>query len=261
MYSRLSEAKNIKDIDVLIIGSSHAFRGIDTRYFEKRGLSAFNLGSSSQTPIQTKLLLERYLDQIHPKMIVYDVFPYFFTTDGVESALNIIGCDRNDKYSMEMALDINNLKVYNTLFYGYFRDVLNLNAGYQEPTVIGQNTYIPGGYVEKDLHYYHPQEASETVLDFKDKQFEAFEEVIQILKEKGYPYILIDAPITHSLLKSYTNRDWFIDKMKTYGPFYDFNKMVELNDSIHFYDKDHLNIYGVEIFDNKLIDLLEANYL
>jgi hypothetical protein len=31
MYSRINELKTIKDVDILIIGSSHAYQGFDTR--------------------------------------------------------------------------------------------------------------------------------------------------------------------------------------------------------------------------------------
>lgn len=257
MFTRLSEVKDIKDIDVLILGTSHAFRGIDTRVLKKNGFSSFNLGSSSQSPLQTKLLLHRYLDKIKPKMIVYEVTPYFFTTDGVESALNIIGCDKNDTYSLEMALEINNLKVYNTLFYGYFRDLLNLNSGYIEPIVIDKNTYIKGGYVEKELAFFHPEKLPTQEYDYKEQQISAFHEVISIIQSRQIPYILICAPTTHILQDSYTNKCVYDSIMNKSGAYYDFNKILNLNDSVHFYDKEHLNIYGVEIFSERLAELLK----
>jgi hypothetical protein len=37
MYSRLSEIKNYKDIDILFLGSSHTYRGFDTRIFLDSG--------------------------------------------------------------------------------------------------------------------------------------------------------------------------------------------------------------------------------
>lgn len=257
MYSRLSEAKNVKNVDILILGSSHAFRGIDTRIFEERGLSVFNMGSSSQTPLQTQLLLKRYLTRMNPKMIVYEVTPYFLTTDGVESALNIIGCDKNDEYSLEMAQAVDNLKVYNTLFYGFFRDLFNLNANYKEAEIIGGNTYIKGGYVEKKLDFFQPVTLPNRIYEYREQQISTFEEIISNLKEENIPYILIDAPVTVSCLDSYTNKHVYDSLMNQAGRFYDFNTILSLEDSVHFYDLDHLNYYGVEIFTNKLIDILE----
>ena len=90
MLTRLNEVKNIKNIDILFLGSSHTYRGFDTRVFKKNGYNSFNLGSSSQSPIQTLTLTKRYLNQLNPKLIVYEVYPTTFTIDGIESSLDII---------------------------------------------------------------------------------------------------------------------------------------------------------------------------
>src|SRR5688572_21718598 len=61
MYSRIKEVKQTKDVDILFLGASFAYRGFDPRIFKEYGYKSFNLGSSNQTPLQTKLLLDRYL--------------------------------------------------------------------------------------------------------------------------------------------------------------------------------------------------------
>jgi hypothetical protein len=47
--------------------------------------------------------------------------------------------------------------------------------------------------------------------------------------------------------------------MRTYGVYYNFNELLELEDELHFYDEDHLNQSGVEIFSAKLIEILFEN--
>ena len=88
MYSRISEIKNQEDVDILFLGSSHAYRGFDTRIFLENGYKSFNLGSSAQTPTQTKVLVERYLGSLNPELVIYEVYPKTFTMDGVESSLD-----------------------------------------------------------------------------------------------------------------------------------------------------------------------------
>ena len=44
--------------------------------------------------------------------------------------------------------------------------------------------------------------------------------------------------------------------MTKYSTYYNFNKIVTLNDSLHFYDSHHLNQNGVEIFNKRLIKIL-----
>ncbi|NHW60088.1 hypothetical protein HA378_33495, partial [Escherichia coli] len=76
--------------------SSHAYRGFDTRVFSKNGISSFNLGSSSQSPINTQVLLKQYLDRIKPKMIVYEVYAGTLSADGVESSLDMLSNNKID---------------------------------------------------------------------------------------------------------------------------------------------------------------------
>jgi len=45
--------------------------------------------------------------------------------------------------------------------------------------------------------------------------------------------------------------------MKTYGEYYNFNNILNLNDSLHFNDPDHLNQLGVDVFNHKLINILD----
>src|SRR5690606_12876278 len=60
-YIRFQEVKKYNNVDIVFIGSSHAYRGFDPRIFKKAGYSSFNMGSTAQTPVQTKYLLEQYI--------------------------------------------------------------------------------------------------------------------------------------------------------------------------------------------------------
>jgi hypothetical protein len=136
MYTRISDLKKYKNVDILFLGSSRAYRVFDTRIYAKQGYYSFNLGSSSQTPIQTKLLMKRYLKQLNPKLIVYAVDPNAFS-DGVESAMDIIANDKNDRESLKMLAKINHLKVFNTLIYGYYKDYIHkINSSVSQNIVI-----------------------------------------------------------------------------------------------------------------------------
>ena len=105
-YLRLQEVRQTSNVDLLFLGSSHAYRGFDTRIFRASNYKAFNLGSSSQTPVQTRVLLERYLENLNPKLVVYEVNPIMFYSDGVESTINLVVTDKNDFSSFKMVLGI-----------------------------------------------------------------------------------------------------------------------------------------------------------
>lgn len=259
MYSRISEIKNYGEVDILFLGSSHAYRGFDTRIFSKNGYKTFNLGSSAQTPIQTKVLLNRYLDRLNPKLVIYEVYPETFTIDGVESSLDIIANDKNDFQSLSMAFKINNIKTYNTLIYGLTRDLLGLNTSYTEPIIKGNDKYVSGGFVEKKMRFYQPTEFEKKEISLRDDQLEAFSEIVQMLNDKDIKLVLVYAPIPKVNYDSYLNTNYFDSVMQEYSTYYNFNKIISLNDSLDFYDSHHLNQNGVNIFNKKLIELLNDN--
>jgi hypothetical protein len=263
LNSRLKEVKQSSEVDILFLGSSHTYRGFDTRVFNKHGYSSFNLGSSSQTPLQTQLLLDKHLTSLNPKLIIYEVYPKTFEIDGVESSLDIISNDNFDISSIIMSIKLNNIKVYNTLIYAFFMDILKVNANYKEPYARGNDTYISGGFVQKNISYFNNNEKYEPniwVLD--EKQIKRFENILTILKKKNIELILVQAPITSSLYKSYSNNNYFDSLIVSkHNKYYNFNEILNLNDSLHFYDSHHLNQSGVELFNIKLIEILRMNNL
>jgi hypothetical protein len=256
MFTRLKEVKNSNVVDILVLGSSHAYRGFDPRILSAFGYSTFNLGSSAQTPQQTDLLLTRYLDHLNPKLVIYEVFPLTFNLDGVESSLDVIANDKNDLKSLEMALEINNIKVYNTLMVTELNDMLRPNQFLEEPLRRGTDTYISGGFVETRLTDFKPKTLSNLTLELNPAQLSKFAEIIGMLKAKGITVILVFAPVSSALYQSYSDVDAFDDMMKKYSTYYNFNKILSLTDSLYFYDSHHLNQQGVELFNSKLIEVL-----
>lgn len=255
----LNEMKKVKDIDILFLGSSHAYRGFDTRIFEKHGKKVINLGSSAQTPIQTNVLLNRYLNHLNPKLIVYEVYPNIFSSDGVEASLIIIANDKNDIDSFKMAIDINNAKTYNTLLYTLLRNIFVNKSIYNYQAITGEDKYIKNGFVEKEMKYFKYINYEQNIWKFNEKQFIVFEKILSTLEKKGIKIVFVYAPITPNLYKSYSNNTEYDIIMNKYGEYYNFNTLLNLDDSLHFYDPDHLNQKGVEIFNNKLIEILMNN--
>ena len=265
MNSRIRELQDVTDVDVLIVGSSHAYRGFDPRIFEEHGIKAFNLGSSSQTPIQTHLLLNRYLNQLNPDIVIYEVFPNAFSVDGVESALDIISNDNNDMYSVRMALEVRSIVSINCLLYTVISEsilqVMHKATANNEPGVIGPDTYVNGGYVEKDssFHIDLPMIKQGNAWNLQSFHLRKFQKSLLELKERNIKVFLVYAPISKRLYDSYINNlefEGIMDVFDEYGKYMNFNQFIDLNDSLHFYDSDHLNQNGVRIFNKRLIDTL-----
>lgn len=254
--TRIKEVKTQKNLDILFLGSSRAYRGFDTRIFSKHGYKTFNLGSSAQTPNQTKILLNRYLENLNPKMIIYEVYPSTFQFEGIESALDLISNDQNDLYSLIMVLKMNNIKVYNTFIYSLIKEIINYNKKYLEPINKNNDKYISGGYVQKKISYYQAYKLKTKKIELNKELFSDFLDIISMINNKNIKLILVYAPSPTSNYNRYINNPYFDSVMNSYSVFYNFNNILPLKDSF-FYDYDHLNQIGVEAFNEKLIERIK----
>jgi hypothetical protein len=260
LFTRLNEVRQTKGTGVLFIGTSHCYRGFDTRIFGKAGYNSFNLGSSIQTALQTEMLLNRYLARLNPKFVVYEVNPVAFGSDGVESAVDVISNDSIYFDTFRMASKVNSMKAYNTLIYALYRQISGIGKDLKESPMHNNDTYISGGFVETKMVYFNGKETfTPTKYIFKEKQIESFDKVLSMLKQRNIPFILVQAPVTRGLYESKTNNPDFDSLMQTKGRYYNFNALLRLNDTLDFYDNNHMNQNGVEKFNKALIDLMKKN--
>ncbi|MDC8000098.1 hypothetical protein POV26_03550 [Aequorivita todarodis] len=256
-FIRFQEVKKYENIDILFAGSSHAYRGFDTRLFDNAGYSSFNLGSTAQTPLQTECLLEQYLEKLNPKIVVIEVYPKVFTIDGIESTLDILS-NNFDINGLFLTLEHTNFKVLNTFIYSRFFEYFLLNDNQNNLILSSNDVYVDGGYVERKLAFNKDRKYKPANLSFVDKQFKSLQEIDKLIKERGILPLYVMAPIDSKLYNSFLNIDEIKERIKKLGTLYDFNEILTLNDTLHFYDSHHLNQNGVEIFNNELINILNT---
>ncbi len=258
LNSRIKEANNKAHVDILILGSSHAYRGLDTRIIERSGKSAFNLGSSSQTPIQTEILVNRYLSHLEPSLVIFEVYPSAFTLDGAESSLDLIINSRVDLPLAKLVIKQKNIKLINSGVYASMRQFLNLETVFTEENTNSSGTYISGGFVEDSVRTYRYDDYDKQRWDFKPYQFEAFDRILSSIKLSGAECLLVFSPITPSRYNSYTNQVYFDSLMTSKASYFNFNQLIQLDDSLHFSDSHHLNQHGVEIYNRKLLQVMDS---
>tara|TARA_B100000929_G_scaffold247507_1_gene206262 strand:+ start:839 stop:1771 length:933 start_codon:yes stop_codon:yes gene_type:complete len=257
--NRILDANNISKTDILIIGSSHAYRGIDPRIFAEHNFSSFNLGSSSQTPIQTKLLLKEYLDTLAPKLVIYVISPLSFQSDGIESTTDFIwNIPSFNLNVLKLSIRTQNIKVYNTYLVSALNNLVFNQSMNIQSISNGNDFYISQtGFVEKTLKYYDPIEEKKILFELDEVQEKAFKDNIAYIKRMQTKIILIRAPVTKARNESYSNYKEMKEYFNSFENYIDYNLKLKLQDSIHFYDSNHLNQKGVRIFNEALIkDLL-----
>jgi hypothetical protein len=261
MYSRIKEMPSHNSPDILFLGSSRSYRGFDSRIFLKHGITTFNLGSSSQTPKQTEVLLKKYLAKINPKMILFEVYPGGFIGDGIESTTDLISNDHIDVEICKLAIKSGNVKVMNTLIYGLYQEyVCSIRESFVEDRFKDGDMYVSGGFVEK--LDYSPFVGDTAAINAKPitirrDQLHAFKQCINIIKSNNIPYLLLLSPLPKSSNQKFSNIDEFGGVMSSYGRFIDFNTIIQLEDSC-FYDAAHLSQDGVQVFNESLIQMLDT---
>ncbi|WP_052273105.1 hypothetical protein [Flavihumibacter solisilvae] len=256
MFTRLREADTVRNVDILFLGSSHAYRGYDPRIFQRYSLKAFNLGSSAQTPIETKILVDSYLEKIKPKHVVFDVYPVLFGNDGVESLLDIISNMDDPREIYPAALSTKNAKVYNTLIFNAFVNLIGKKKHFKEPNEKGDDTYVNGGYVATKKNKYKPEALERNYNQpTLTKQLEAFEAIISELKKRNITYTLVQAPVTQKTYLAFRKNEEMDKYFSEFGKYYNYSEKLKLGDSL-FFDDSHLTQNGVEIFNEELVKQL-----
>ena len=268
--------------DVLFVGSSHCYRSFDTRLIDSSGIRSFNLGSSNQTPRQTYALLDRFFNHyhIHPMLVVIEVHPDIMENSGNESAIDILSNTYIDRPMLSMALRQHSLQVFNTLccsrivrmLRGDKAVVANLTADsiVHVSTTSGDTTvnvdfaYCPGGFVEVTPYCYKPIPLKPKTINVLDDQMQWLQMCLWLLDYHCTPYLLVEVPSTRARYQSYTNHDYFEQKIRSlvdldeeYINLNDDQRlMAQLDDTTCFFDDDHLNQKGATLLTKHIIQCI-----
>jgi hypothetical protein len=266
---RLRDAQEVEKVDLLFIGSSHAYRGFDVREFEKAGYSSFNLGSTSQTPYNSYYLLKEYLPRMRPKVVVMDMYWRMLGHDATESTIDIVSNTRVHSTFMEMVARAKNGMVLNSLLInGILRTQTPLHKLQQQPHP--DELYIAGGFTQSLLHEntLSPEELRRlNVKQFvlSRRQQEYLHKIIALCQQHEVQLVWVATPVTpeyRSLVHNYADYLQAVSSLAQQHqiPFIDYNLRSELQLKTRedFYDKDHLTQQGVVKFNRLLLEDLST---
>ena len=126
MQPRLQNAKRTKS-NIIVVGSSHAYEGIDPKFFTDENCSLYNLGSSGQAPMVSYHLLKEYIPILEPKHLIMEVYwGTYCSTGNAESCIDIISNERLNANYFQMALSSLEPKVINTFVAQWFRQTAGI---------------------------------------------------------------------------------------------------------------------------------------
>jgi hypothetical protein len=242
-----------QQIDYLIIGSSHAYRNFNPAIFVQNGFTCFNIGSSSQTPSNSYALLEQYITKCNS--VIYEVYPVTLGIEGTEAFYVLNNDLENFTTLSNMALSINNFRTYNLLSLHYW-----LKQSIQKLTVDTARFY--NGYIATFDSVNASINYDSIALNKKmvDTQINYIDKAIKLCKKYNKKFFLVYAPIPSKLIIKEEN--YAINKLNKLSnyhgiKFYNWGRNHNLNDSDHFYDDDHLNNAGVNLFNTYLLNKMQ----
>lgn len=265
---RFREIDSYADVDVLFVGSSHCYRAFDPRVFATRGHRSFNMGSTTQTPLNSYYLLERYLDRLSPELLLVEVYWGTLAADGLESLLDLSANLPVTSEMWRMALAIRDLRAINALA----SRALDLRSGplsEARANLAPIDTYVPGGFVERQQGYRSrdaPIADARSQRPPNDLQLDYLERIIELARGAGSRVGLVLQPVTKARQRSLPGLAASLARIEAFAaeqavPFLDLNSWMELRDEQHFYDYHHLNQQGVALFNDRLLDELEQRAL
>jgi hypothetical protein len=247
---RYRELEKAGPVDVLFVGSSHSYRSFDPEWFKERGVSTFNMGTTAQAPVNSYYLLERHMQKLAPKTVVYVLFWGVMSGDGIESFLDLSKNMALEPELMSMAWSIRDPRVLNAVAMKALRfgAADELAKAKWVPDV--EERYVGAGYVESNLRYDGRPYELATHITVEKVQKEYLEKTIDLVQTQGTKMILVAVPVPKSTLASLENYDEYRDQIRALAKaksieFVDFNDLVTLKDDTHFLDFQHLNHDGV----------------
>jgi hypothetical protein len=236
-----------ENFDVLVVGSSHAYRGYDPRIFESYGISMFNFGTSSQHAVASELIYNNYLKG-RSKVIIYDLYDVVFEIEGIESSLRLIqNLPESEVASSLVKTDIRYVNAFMVRF-------CTFNQADEAP----MKEYVKRGFCEKQGMLSRTEPLTDSVFNRNEEMFDAFERHIQQMQADGVQVILCSHPLPQNPgLKYYHNG--FLEAMnpiiqKYQLPYFDYTFMTSGFDREQFADLAHLNQQGVEVYNNMLLN-------
>jgi len=258
--TRYREVEQYENIDLLFLGSSRCYYSFAPHVFKRLGLTTFNMGTPSQTPLNTRFLLERYYDRLNPRLVVFEVNLHILQKDGVESFYDLMINTPVSLETVRMSLATRHPHAVNGMI---VRALSSLTRSYDQFQMQNRpmDEYLTGGAVSAKNSNQETFDEYPAAIDIPDMQYRYLADVIQFVKERGAEIILVVAPTPREWRSVTINYAEITGQIRALANrysvrFYDFNEAMTLDTRTDFKDFHHLNVNGAKIFSYDILDSL-----
>ena len=265
---RYQEADRHDPVDVVFLGSSHAYRTYNPAVWQVRGFSAFNLGSTGQTPLNSYYVLKRYLPTLKPSLVVVDLTYRVIDRDGLESFYDLASNLDWSREVAEMAFDIGSPHAINAALAGGVHDLLGFIETHDQRPQEGKR-YGPNGFVAfttadstQEETYARWMKQPPRPVDPHPDQMGILDDIVTLCAAHGARVVFVAKPEPEGVPEMVANyaevTGRFAAIAETNGAgYYDFNDAgLPLVFPDHFHDVEYLNSAGSDLFNAALVDTL-----
>lgn len=257
-YVKFREFDPAKKWDIIILGSSHAYRGYDPRIFESYGFNTFNLGTSDQNMMCSYYIAKNYLNRNNCKLVILDMYDRVFTQQNLESMSDVVHNITSDKTAFEVAMssrDIRGLNMFTLRQFNKLRPPLNTDT----------TGFIKGFYPTDTFLKLPARKRIGWKYSTNDFQQDYFRKLIEYLQEEGIELILAEHPMPG--VYSPSDHHLFVNDITRISteykvPYLDYMNDTSMTGIQYFADETHLNIHGVNKYNHRLInDMIKLRLL
>ena len=269
---RMANASRFDSLDILFVGSSACYSGINPLYFDSVGLRTYNLSVAAAGPYFYELLINDYLRCVtkKPKSVFIQVLPSTFMSD-IDNFSNI-GIHRYLQYPVsneKIAMAYNEWASYPSLLLKSFqKGIRNLVYIEKASPVIVKQTLSDKGFYRSDEISSEAGEAveSQSRSKWKQQQFDTAKfnymyRYIDSLKKHSVKVVLFS--VSMNKLSDFFSRQYMSDYRNAVSKISSDNLFLNtdqlLLDRSAYRDSDHLNTHGAAIVTKTLIGEIFKN--
>lgn len=258
------EWKMFKDLEknttnqIVVLGSSHAYRGYDPSIFSEAGIDLFNMGSSSQHPLATWVLLKNFVDSSAASLVIFEVFDKTFELEGMDCTTRLIQGLPNASAAVDLLIAEPDIRTMNAISSRFLSDVVH--PEYETPG------YTRDGYCSLSDTMEFTDFSIDTNFTANLEMFTYFDRCLDLVEQRNIPYIIVSHPQPAVSGLGQYHRQFRIQLdeilLRHHATYLDWSDQKWLLTPDHFADENHLNQAGVTIFNQRFIQWLrEYGYL
>ena len=244
--------------DIIIIGTSHAYRGYNPEIFLKHGLKARSLATSSQSLKSSYVVAKSLVNKNNCDLVIIDLYERIFANSSLESTADLVQHLPDNISAAKMAWeakDIRALNMFATRLVSYNSKPL-FDSDVEMKDGFGTSNDTIAFPLKKRYYDYTYQSNPE--------QFIYLKKLVNYLKAEGIMVVLAECPLPYFVDSS--NHQKFLKDLEPVikeleVPFYNYTYNSGLNEITLFYDDNHLNHSGVNLYNEKLIADFKADGL